>query len=315
MISAERILVIKLSALGDFFQAFGPFAAIRAAHPAAKITLLTTKAFAELARRSPWFDEVWIDQRPKFWQLGRVRALRAQLRGGRFQRVYDLQTSDRSSSYLRLLGGAKAVDWSGIARGCSHPHRNPRRDFMHTLDRQAEQLRDAGIEPVFRPDLSWLEADVSRYGLSKPFVMLVPGGSPHRPDKRWPSECYAELAVLLAGAGVTPVVIGTDSEKEAAEAILSACPQAVSLLGQTSIADMAALARQAAAAVGNDTGPMHLNAGCGCPCVVLYSQASDPQLCGQRGEHVEFLRVPSLHTDLPPAQVMAALQPILAAVV
>jgi len=306
MSDPARILVIKLSALGDFVQAFGPFAAIRAAHPQAKITLLTTRLFADLARRSPWFDEVWIDERPKLWQVGKMRALRRLLRSGQFERVYDLQTSDRSSGYLRLLGGPKAVEWSGIARGCSHPHRNPQRDGMHTIERQAEQLRDAGIEPLSRPDLSWLDAEITAFALSEPFALLVPGGAPHRPDKRWPAAGYAELAVLLAAQGVTPVVVGTASEQDAADAVQAACPQAVSLIGKTGIADLAALARRAQVAIGNDTGPMHLAAGCGCRCVVLYSQASDPALCGQRGEQVQFLRVASLATDLTPAQVMAA---------
>lgn len=312
MLSAERVLVIKLSALGDFVQAFGPFAAIRAAHPRARITLLTTRPYAELARRSPWFDEVWTDERPKLWQFGKVRALRAQLRGGQFQRVYDLQTSDRSSGYLRLLGGPRAVEWSGIARGCSHPHKNPQRDFMHTAERQAEQLRDAGITAFPRPDLSWLETDSAAYGLARPFVLLAPGGAEHRPDKRWPPACYAQLAVLIAQAGATPVVLGTKSEQDAADAVTQACPSAVSLLGKTSIADIAALARQAAAAVGNDTGPMHLIAGCGCPSVVLYSQASDPKLCGQRGEQVEIIRVTSLQTDLAAEQVFGTLSGFLA---
>ncbi|WP_431272755.1 glycosyltransferase family 9 protein [Dankookia sp. P2] len=49
----QRILVIKLAALGDFVQAFGPFAAIRAHHPGAEVTLLTTPPYAGLARLSP----------------------------------------------------------------------------------------------------------------------------------------------------------------------------------------------------------------------------------------------------------------------
>ena len=73
----QRILVIKLAALGDFVQAFGPFAAIRAHHPAAEITLLTTPPYADLARRSPWFDRIWADGRPGWadlpglWRLAR----------------------------------------------------------------------------------------------------------------------------------------------------------------------------------------------------------------------------------------------------
>ncbi|MGH6995954.1 MAG: glycosyltransferase family 9 protein, partial [Stellaceae bacterium] len=60
----ERILVIKLGALGDFVQAMGPAAAIRAHHPRARIMLLTTPAYAELGRRAPYFDDVWSDERP-----------------------------------------------------------------------------------------------------------------------------------------------------------------------------------------------------------------------------------------------------------
>jgi len=52
----ERILVIKLGALGDFVQALGPFAAIRAHHPAADIVLLTTRPYADLGRASGYFD-------------------------------------------------------------------------------------------------------------------------------------------------------------------------------------------------------------------------------------------------------------------
>lgn len=292
----RRILVIKLSALGDMVQAFGPFQAIRRAHPEAHISLLTTRPYAGLAERSGWFDRVLIDPRPKAWQVRKVAALRRLLRDGRFDRVYDLQTSDRSSSYLRLMGGPKAVAWSGIARGCSHPHANPDRDRLHTVDRQAEQLRMAGIAEVPPPDLAWMEADIAGFALPEPFVLLVPGGAPHRPDKRWPGARYAALARRLAGQGATPVVLGTEAERAEAEAIVAACPQARSLLGATSLFDIAALARRAAGAVGNDTGPMHLIAAAGCPSVVLYSHASDPALCAQRGPRVEILRRPDLAT-------------------
>lgn len=306
--AAERILVIKLSALGDFVQAFPAFSAIRAHHPGARITLLTTRPFVGLAQACPWFDAVWTDERPRFWQLGKVFALRQMLRQGRFDRVYDLQTSDRSSGYLRLIGGPTAVEWSGIARGCSHPHANPQRDFMHTLERQADQLAMAGVGmPPGGPDLGWLDRGTLPVTLPDRPVLLVPGGAPHRPDKRWPAASYAGLAVALAGRGLTPVVVGTASEQAEAEAILAACPQAVSLIGKTGLTDLAVLARRAVAAVGNDTGPMHLLATCGCPCVVVYSHASDPALCAQRGPRVAILRCPDL-ADLPVSDVLAALE-------
>ncbi|MGE5548233.1 MAG: glycosyltransferase family 9 protein [Solirubrobacterales bacterium] len=297
-----RVLVIKLGALGDFVQAAGPFAAIRAAHPEADITLLTTRPFAEFAAASPWFDHVWIDDKPKLWQVGKVLQLRRRLNGGGFSRVYDLQTSDRSSGYHRLMG---QVEWSGIAPGCSHPHANPDRDHMHTVDRQAEQLAMAGIETVGAPDLSWVRADVARFGLPHPYVLLAPGGAPHRPAKRWPAERFGLLAAWLALRGITPVVLGTAKEEAEIATVTAACPQAVSLAGRTSFLDIVALARDAMAAVGNDTGPMHLIAAAGCPSVVLFSHESDPSLCAPRGK-VTVLRVPDL-ADLATPEVEAAL--------
>lgn len=304
---AERVLVIKLAALGDFVQAFGPFAAIRAHHASAAITLLTTAAFADFARASPWFDDVWVDTRPRLADPGGWIALRRKLRGGGFARVYDLQTSDRSSAYRRLFWPGPCPEWSGIARGASHPHANPRRDFMHTRERQAEQLAVAGIASVPEPDLSWIAADAGRFGLPDPFVLLVPGGAAHRPAKRWPIAAYAELARRLAAGGLAPVLIGTAAD--GARAVAEACPDAVDLTGRTDLSDLAALARGAAAAIGNDTGPMHLIAAAGAPSVVLYSAESDPALCGQRGPSVTLLRRRDL-AELTVDEVVSALPAI-----
>lgn len=292
--SPERILVIKLGALGDFVQALGPFAAIRAHHPDADIVLLTTRPYADLGRASGYFDEVWTDPRVPWWRVGAILALRERLRGPGFSRVYDLQTSDRSSAYRRLFWPGPYPEWSGIAKGCSHPHANPDRDFMHTVERQAEQLAMAGIASVPPPDIAWMETDVSRFGLPGDFALLVPGGAPHRPAKRWPADRYADLAGYLAGRDVAPVVIGGKEEAGLAAAIREKVPATVDLTGKTTLADIAALARQAKAAVGNDTGPIHLIAAAGCPTLVLFSHDSDPALCGQRGPRVDILRVPDL---------------------
>jgi ADP-heptose:LPS heptosyltransferase len=302
--SPRRILVIKLGALGDFVQAMGPFAAIRARFPAAAITLLTTRPFVGLARACPWFDEVWIDEKPRLWQVRRLLALRRRLRGGGFDRVYDLQTSDRSSGYFRLIG--RTVEWSGIAHGCSHPHANPDRDRMHTIERQIEQLAAADIPRVPPPDLSWVAAETAAdFGLTGPFVLICPGGAAHRPGKRWPAERFGAAAARLSKRGLTPVLLGTEAESKAIATILEHCPAAVDLSGRTSFLDILALAREARAALGNDTGPMHLIAATGCPAVVLFSSDSNPDLCAPRGR-VTVLRRPIL-SDLSEAEVSAAL--------
>lgn len=293
-----RILVIKLGALGDFMLAFGPFAAIRAQHPAAEVTLLTTAPFADLARDSRWFDRVLTDSRPRWWDLPALVRLRRALQG--FDFVYDLQTSGRSSHYHRMAG---RPPWSGIARGASHPHANPARDRMHTLDRQREQLAMAGIPAVPSPDLSWLTAGGSV--LPQPYALLVPGAAPHRPAKRWPAARFGELARLLNRQGLRPVVAGAGADRPLAAEIAAACPATLDLTGRTTLTDLAGLAARAALAVGNDTGPMHLAAAMGCRCVVLFSGRSDPALTAPRGR-VTVLRETDL-ADLPVERVAAAL--------
>jgi ADP-heptose:LPS heptosyltransferase len=300
-----RILVIKLGALGDLVLAFAPFAAIRAHHPHAHITLLTTLPFVGLASASPWFDAV--DGRPAWWNLAGLRRLRGQLSG--FDFVYDLQTSGRSSRYRRLAGKA---GWSGIARGASHPDADPDRDRLHTRRRQAGQLAQAGIADVPEPDLSWLLP----YGPTPPgrIALLVPGAAPHRPAKRWPAERFGALATHLARSGLTPVIVGAAADRRLAAIIRQACPPALDLTGRTSLLELGGLAGRATLAIGNDTGPMHLAAAMGCPCLVLFSAESDPALTaplGRSADQVAILRVPDL-AHLPVAAVvdrLAALAP------
>ncbi|MBS29340.1 MAG: ADP-heptose--LPS heptosyltransferase [Alphaproteobacteria bacterium] len=305
--TGQRILVIKLGALGDVAQATGPFAAIRAHHPDAHITLLTSSAYAGFLEQSGWFDEVWIDERPSWKDPRGWFRLRLRLRRGRFDRAYDLQTSDRSSLYFQLMLPGRRPEWSGIARGASHKHANGGRDDMHTIDRQAEQLAMAGLDTVPPPSLDWVAADTSRFALTAPYVLFVPGGSAHRPEKRWPVGSFTELARRLAACGVTPVLIGAGPDAHATGTIDSFCDAARDLTADTSFAEIVALARGAASAVGNDTGPMHLITIAGCPSVVLYSQASDPALCAQKGVDVTILRH-DLLSELSVDEVEAALK-------
>jgi ADP-heptose:LPS heptosyltransferase len=304
----ERILVIKLAALGDFVQAFGPFAAIRAHHPAAGITLLTTPPYAGLARRSPWFDAVWEDGRPAWGNLAAVWRLARRLRGAGFARVYDLQTSARSSRYRGFVG--RRAEWSGIAPGASHPHANPGRDLMHTAERQREQLEMAGITDFPAPALDWLDDDIGGLGLPPRFALLVPGASPGRPGKRWPVKRFAALA---AGLDVPVAVVGGKAEAPLAAAIAAAVPgRCIDLTGRTSLVGLGAVARRAAFAIGNDTGPTHLLAAAGCPTLALFGAESDPALCAPRGRAVAVLRHARL-AALEVAEVRAALAALVAA--
>lgn len=317
----EKILVIKLSALGDFVLALAAMKKIREAHKKAHITLLTTPPFEALAKSCPYFNAVQIDGRPE--TVGQWTALRKKLKAAKYDRVYDLQTSGRSSRLFHLLRPNPPA-WSGIALGCSLPHKNPLRDTMHTLERQADQLMYAGIWPdaptapgtAPKPDLSWIwrnePADRPVPGAVKPrpYVMFVPGGSAHRPEKRWPVENYAELARILYARGYDIVIIGGVQETPLAHAIQRVAPRARDLTGRTDFGRIAILGAKAALAIGNDTGPLHLCAAAGARTIVLFSAASDPALSAPRGR-VTILQSERL-SELPVAKVAQAASSLLA---
>lgn len=303
---AEHILVIMHGALGDWVLATGPFAAIHH-HPAAHITLLTTPAFAGWGKACGWFDRVWVDERPGWTRPSAWLALRRRLVSGRFHRIYDLQTSDRSNLYHRLLPRRRRPQWCGIAAGCSHPHRNPRRAAMHVVALQAEQLAVAGIARVPPPCLDWLSGDVATLAPARPYALLVASGAAHRPAKRWPAQNYGALAQALLAEGMTPVLIGAEAEAAALAAIARRVPGTLDLGGRTGMGQIAALARQACCAVGNDTGPVHIAAIVGCPTLALFGAASDPALCAPVGATVAVLRHKPL-AALAPAVVLDRLR-------
>ena len=292
--SSRRILVIRLSALGDFVQALGPVAAIRLHHKNDHVTLLTTSALAEFAGQLGFFNEVMIDRRPGPFDIKGWLGLRRTLRQGGFDRVYDLQTSERSAAYARLFRPGPMPEWSGAASGCSHPHANLDRDRQHTIDKQAEQLLMAGIHPTPLPILPPLDCALPESLIGRPFILIVPGSSPRHPDKRWPAQRFGMLATALHNLGFVPVVIGSNAERDLAAAILVACPEAIDLLGRSTIEAVAALAQRAVMTIGNDTGVVHLAAAAGCTIVVLFSRASDPAWCAPRGRAVRVLRVADL---------------------
>ena len=298
-LKSASVLIIKLGALGDFIQALGPMAAIRTRHKGERIVLLTTRSYYDFAEASGYADQVWLDQRPEVFEIKKWLAFRRVLRNAGLKRVYDLQTSDRSCFYYRLFFPNKPPEWSGIARGCSLPHDNPDRDNMHTVERQREQMTQAGVhmegfDDISKLNLSWASADISVFGLPKNFALLVPGGAQHRPAKRWGEANFKALAAGFMARGHTPVLLGGVEEAALIGAIAAAVPGAIDLAGRTDLLQMAELGRGANFAVGNDTGPMHLITAIGCKSVVLYSHESDPALCGQRGRDVTILRRASL---------------------
>jgi ADP-heptose:LPS heptosyltransferase len=294
----ERILILKFGALGDFVQSIGGFQQIRAAHPNAEITLLTTPPYAELARATGLFDLIETDGRPSTFneQLALVRRLRRR----RYKRVYDLQVTSRSTRlFYWFLPFPPA--WSGISVGASLRQTRPDRKTLHNLDKLADQLHVAGIAPAYKlgegpaPSMAWAaetaegrDTTPEQFGLSAPYALLVPGASPVKPEKLWPIERYARLARDLARRGIQAGVVGAKTEAPLAARIIEEAKDAVDLTGRTSLVQLAVLGSKAALCVGNDTGPTHLIAYSGAPGAMLMSRVTDPAHCGPRARMVSL---------------------------
>lgn len=290
----QNILVIKHGAFGDVILSFHPLRAIRAFYPNAKITVLTSSAYRNLYEKCPDCDVVWVDNRPSLWAIGKLLKLRSKLRSVSFDWVFDLQTSDRSGLYYHFFFKGRGINWSGIAKGCSHPDMNLDREITHTFERQKSQLKDAGIAAYDRADLSWLAESCHEKPKGQKYVLLIPGGAAHRPQKRWPLASYLALAKALSAKGILPVFIGGKDEAPMSAEIAKADFTVLDLIGKTSFFEIADLACDAVFAVGNDTGPMHLIGGLDCPSLVLFSNDSNPNLCRPRGKTVEIMQVADL---------------------
>lgn len=272
----KRILVIRLGAFGDLILSLAPIAALRVNHSDAKITLLTTRPFVELASKCPYFDDVWEIERWPWYRLVSWLGFFRRIRGGNFDCVYDLQRNDRTFIFRIFSPRRLRKTWFGEGP-------------LPAAERQyALAISDFRAFPL--PDLSWLDADISGFGIRPPFVLLVPGSSPQHPEKRWPVAQYAGLAQALVNKGYIPVALGTASETSSLQKLTDAVPPVVNLGGKTSMSEIAALARLAAGAVGNDTGPIHLIAMTGCPSLALYSGASNPEQSLPNGVNVRSIQ-------------------------
>lgn len=290
--SENRILVIKLSALGDFILALGAMEAIRRHHKDAHMTLLTTQPFFDIAWRSGYFNDVIVDSRPKFYEVREWYFLFRRLSQGCFSRVYDLQMNRRTKIYRRLF--LEKPEWSGVIEGSPLFYPNPQWRQLHAFRRHQEVLKAAGID-VRLPDLSWMAADVGLFKLAKPYVLLIPGSAPLHPEKRWPAVRYGALGLRLIKQGYHVAVLGTQAEADVVARVVKSCPGIVDLSGQTSLYDIATLARGAAVTVGNDTGPTHLTAAAGCPTVALFcTGVSSPERSAPVGKCVRTMQAEDL---------------------
>lgn len=296
----ERVLIIKLSALGDIVQAEGAMHDIRLHHADAEITVLTTPPYERYMNLCPWVDKVIIDKRASWFNVSSVLALRNQLRRCNFNMVYDLQQVDRTRMYHRLFLSANT--WMGDTKGSTYFRRRPKnQSAAGHFDRH---LTLAGVKTshTLNCDISWMAEDVSTilrdFNLPNRFIALIPGSSSVHPEKRWPF--FIELAKKLIATGILPVTIPGPDEMDLCQNF----PGQMLTLNNSFLDyfQLSGVLKKTIFTIGNDTGPTHLAAHLRDEGLALFSGHTTAQSTGIQHTKFKWIEVQDLRS-LPLATV------------
>lgn len=307
---SPRILILRLSALGDVILTLPVLCALRKAFPQGWIAWACEPGPARLLRSHPDLDQLVVV--PKRWLLrpGEIVRLFRQLRPAKFDWAIDVQGLTKSALLGRLAGARRQVTFATrdarevsplLATDLVYPRRT------HVVERNLELLQVLGIAagcPEFRlasfPESAqrvrqWRE----EFGWGESFAVINPGAG--WPSKRWPPERFAAVARYLAATWALPsVVVWAGNHERALAAEVVALSQGTALLAPpTSLEDLAELARQATLFISADTGPLHIAAAVGTPCVGLYGPWP-AERCGPYGPG--HIWVQKMHLDGPSRQ-------------
>ncbi|HTB21632.1 MAG TPA: glycosyltransferase family 9 protein [bacterium] len=273
----RRILVVEMTRLGDLVSATALFAPLRSYYPLAALEVAGAEAYAPLFEGSDILFHGLPAKGGDF--LSGLRALRPKLRGGdllvlsaspalRNSLIALASRPGRACGYLFPEGGSTDYDagaplqslggnWSGRAR-------LPKGE--HMVARAGRALSVAGMRAEhLRPSLG---AAAPRQADK---VLLHAGANWDR--RRWPLERFLGLAESLAKQGYRPSLIPAEAGPP------PSAPPGVRVLGALGLAQLRDEAASAALFVGNDSGPLHLAAALGTPCLGLFG----PNLAANSG--------------------------------
>lgn len=292
----QRILLVRLSHLGDVVHALGVFHALHAAFPGARIAWAIQPEFADLVRGLAGLERVLLFERRAGWRAW--TALRRELRAFAPDLTVDAQGNLKSAAVTLLsraphrLGLARR-DWreplgalalNDLAPPCAGRHAMER---MLGLARHvaglvpAEAARPAPWAPRHDPGLSEAERAVGTRLLAERLPDAGPGDvilklSSPGDVRGWSSAAWCELALALLARGRRVLVLAGPSERGAGseiEARLGRQPRLASWVEQSGLRELSAVLHAAAQRglryVGCDSGPLHLAAACGLPVVAL----------------------------------------------
>lgn len=297
-----KILIVRLSAIGDVLFATPLIAALRRAYPQAEIVWLVQPECEPLLRHHPGLSEVILWPRRDWLMLweGRrlaalareVLALRRRLRRHRFDLAIDLQGLLKSG-LLAWLSGAPERIGLGSREGSA-------RLMTRTLPRGGDSARIGSeyrflaeslglptddfamalhIAPV---DAAFAEAQIRAHGLEAGYLVLCPFTT--RPQKHWLEPRWAALADRLRRElGLPAVLLGGPADRAAAARIREQAPAGLpaglpvgpaagirDLVGATSLLEAAAMIERAALVIGVDTGLGHMGIALRRPTLLLF---------------------------------------------
>ena len=275
-----RILIIRLSAIGDVVLCSYLIRNLRIRFPEAEIDFLVKSRYASIPGQDRRIDHVL--EMTDHAGLGEILHLAGRLRKNDYDVVLDLQGNARSIA-LSLLSGAKKKARCRAERlnrfMLVHFKKDLYTECVPVPLRYAGSvrflgLRDDGmgldffVSPEADEGLARVEKKMDFPGEGR-LIVLAPGAG--RKTKRWPAGRYAELGDHFSRTGCRIALVGGDQDREACLSVLGQMKHpAFDFSGRLSLQESAALIRKASLVVANDTGMMHVACGLGIPVAAIF---------------------------------------------
>lgn len=294
MKSDPRILICRLSAIGDCVLTMPLLCALRDHFPRAYLTWIVERAAAPLLKEHPCLDQLIVV--PKGWLKSprEILSLRHQLRSLKFDVAIDPQSLTKSSLAAWLSGARDRIGFAKPRGRELSLWLNSLRVIpteSHLVDAQLQLLDSLGIsEPRVRFAVPRDEAAESAMNtalqtlhLGCPYAVINVGAG--WDSRLWPPQQYGRVAKHLGHRYRIPslVVWAGDREREWAQEVVSHSGGHALLAPPTKLTELTALLRRARMFIGSDTGPLHMAAAVGIPCVGLYG-TTRPEESGPYGE-------------------------------
>lgn len=277
----KKVLIIKMSALGDVVITLPHIQTILAHHSNDPVWLMTSPPCEELFVNHPRLQTVRLDRNAWFGPenaYARILWVRRQ----RFDVVYDLQGNRISRLLVRFSKSPRCIGTQPRQIYHFHPEQEYRRDTQQNVyERLNETIISAGLKPAdpgaelyaAKEDIDTVEKwKKANWLLYRPYVLLHAGSSREWPSKRWPEAHFAELAVKIEKAGLSCIWIGGNDEMSLNRRL--AGKTGLDATNRFNIVELYLLGRGARFALTNDSGPMHILTAAGIPVFSFFGPTS-----------------------------------------